>query len=224
MHGVRLRLAIPLLFAALGMSNGCSPASLTFLLMPFVNDNIPAVCPLAKKDKELSVALVCRAHGLETRPELLPAEQEIADLLSKHLKKRFAENKEKVTVVPPSRVRPYMAKAGSDASSLHELGKTLKADYVVSLEITQFSLNDNSLRTLYRGAAEIDIKVLDVSKDEGEATVWTQVYKREYPRGRHVDAGEMSQLQFRANFGNAIAGDLARFFTEYPKDERNSID
>jgi hypothetical protein len=224
MVGVRLRLAIPLLLAAVGMSIGCTPATLSFLMMPFVDDSVPAVCPLAKKDKDVTVAIVCRAQGLETRPELLPAEHEIADMLGKTLKKQFAENKEKVTIVPPARVRPYLSRVGADSQSLHALGKDLKTDYVVLLEITQFSLNDNSLRTLYRGSSEIELKVLDISKDEGEAAVWTHIYKREYPKNRHVDAGEMSMLQFRATFEATIAKELARFFTKHPSEDRKAID
>jgi len=225
MLGLRLRLAIPMLLAFVGMSIGCTPASLSMLLMPFVGDNEIPECPLAKKDKEVSVAVVCRATGLENRPELAPVvEQELSELVTKKLKLRYLANKDKVNVLAPSRVRPYLATKGSDASSMYELGKTLKADYVITMEVTQFSMADNSFRTLYRGESEIDIRVLDINKDAGDATVWTKVFKREYPRGRHMDAGDISQLQFRTNFGAAIAEDVSRFFAEYSKDEKNHID
>lgn len=221
---IRLQLAFWLLVAFAGMSVGCTPATLAMLMRPFYDDVAPPECPIAKKGKEVTVAIVCRFNGQEDRPEIMPAEQELAEYLQKILKKRYQDNKEKVAIIPPSRVRPYLARKGSDAASMHELGKELKADYVISLEITQFALTDNSLRTLYRGTAEIDVKALDISKDAGEATVYTNIYKREYPRGRHIDAGEMSMLQFRHAFELSVANDIAKFFATHPDEERFQMD
>ena len=42
------------------------------LLLPFVGDNEIPECPLVKKDKEVTIAVVVRATGLENRPELAP--------------------------------------------------------------------------------------------------------------------------------------------------------
>jgi hypothetical protein len=208
------------------MAIGCNPASINFLLMPFVDDKVPAKCKLAHGDKEVHVAILCTHSRLETRPELLPADSELSERLAMQLRKRCAENKEKIKIIPPSQARSLVNQNAGHALSLQEIGEKLKADIVVNLEINSISLYEKgSHSTLFRGNTEITVTVADTSKPKGENTVFQEVYRREYPGSRGpIDASGSSVLEFRTLFLNRIAGDLARMFTAFPPDERFLMD
>src|SRR5687768_9540776 len=93
---------------ALGLawfSIGCNPSTLNFLLMPWVDDRIPPKVKLAKKDEEVTVAVLCTFATLETRPEILPVDSLLADRLTQELRKNSHMNKEKMNFISPARVR-----------------------------------------------------------------------------------------------------------------------
>src|SRR5436190_23990482 len=94
-----------LLLGLIGLAAGCSPAGLAFLMLPFVDDKVPAKFKLSSPDKEVSVAIVTWFGSLEVRPEVMPADGELSDRLGKKLRECFAYNKEKVKIIPSAQVR-----------------------------------------------------------------------------------------------------------------------
>src|SRR5262245_16815323 len=91
----RVGLWAALVLGTAWLAIGCSPASLSYLFLPFVEDKIPAKCKLATSEKEVQVAILTNFASLETRPELVPADTELSERLAQQLRKRFADNKEK---------------------------------------------------------------------------------------------------------------------------------
>src|SRR5438105_2191180 len=92
------------LLGSLWATIGCTPATLTYMLMPFSDDRVPPVCKLAKK-QEVTVCIVTNFAGLETRLDTIPAAHELSELFAQQLRKRAEENKEKIKVIPPSKTR-----------------------------------------------------------------------------------------------------------------------
>lgn len=217
-------LILVLVLACLSM--GCGPASLAFLIYPFVDDRIQPRCKLAKDDKEITVVIAARFENLEVRPEVQPTDQELAETLAQELRKRTKENKEKVKVVPPLRVRPYLSKVKNwDAAELVQVGERFQADYVISLTIQNLSLvMPNSYNSLYQGKADVDVAVYDVHQPALEAIILRQPFRCEYPTSRPIDSSGSSPSQFRQMFTNRMARDLARWFTPYPSDQKFDID
>lgn len=205
---------------------GCGPASLAFLFMPFVDDKVPPKCKLASADKEITVVIASRFENLEIRPEVQPAEQELAETLAQQLRTRFKENKEKVKVVPPLRVRPHLSKLKEwDAPGLIQVGEHFQADYVIALNIQSLSLvMPNSYNSLYQGRADLEVTVYDVHQPSLESVILKQPFRCEYPTSRPIDSSGSNPTQFRMLFTNRMARDLARLFTAYPSDERFDID
>jgi len=212
------------LLGTLWVAIGCNPATLTGILMPFSDDRVPPVCPLAKK-KEVTVCVVTNFAGLETRLETAPAANELAELFALQLRKRAEENREKIKVLAPSKTRNCAGAADFTGRTLQDIGKQCKADYVVSLEIASMDVYERkSSQMLYRGNTDINILVVDVSKPAGEGTIFNEPYRREFPRSGPRDAADMAAPQFRQLFLGAGAADLARIFTAYPSEQRNVID
>jgi hypothetical protein len=206
---------------------GCTPATLNFLLMPFVDDKLPPKgCKLTTEKKEVTVAVVTQFANLETRPEMLPIEIELTDRFANELRKRAAENKDKITFVPTSKVRSLLNQTSGNTLSTQEIGKKLKADIVITLEINSISLYEKgSFNQLFRGKTEIAVTAVDVTKPHGEGTLFQDIYNREYPGARGpIDAGNSSVLEFRNHFLNRVAKDLGRYFMAYSPDENRDMD
>jgi hypothetical protein len=204
---------------------GCSPAALSFLVLPWVDDKIPAKCKLASPDKEVTVAVVSWFGSLEVRPEIMPAEAELSERVCTQLRERFKYNKEKVKIVPPSQVRAFQNKlTGNGPWSPIEIGKQVKADYVVALEINSLSVYEYKSRQLFRGNTEVSVKAYDLAKPEGEQGIFEEIYRREYPRAQPVDASSTSVIQFRTRFLDRIAQDVSKLFSAYPYDQRLDMD
>lgn len=215
-----------LLLGTLWVSIGCTPATVTWFLLPFSDDRIPPKCPEVLADKkEVTVCIVTDYATLETRPETAPAERELAEAFAQQLRKRCQENKEKIKVVPPEKVRSYKRQADFATRSNYEVGKHFKADFVIALEINHLSIYEKgSSHSLFRGNTELNVQVVDVNKPAGEGTIFTEPYRREFPTNGPRDSSDMSPTQFRHAFVNAVASDLARLFTAYPKEQRFVID
>lgn len=224
MAGTLKRYRLAFLLGLTWLSLGCSPAGLNFLLAPWVDDKMPPKCKLAQDKKEVTVAILCTFGTLETRPELLPTDGLLAERLAFELRKRSLANKEKIKIVPIARAKALVNENGD--ISLHEIGNKLKADYVIGLEINSLSMYEKgSSRTLFRGNAEIAVTVVDISRPHGEATVLSEIYRREYPGARGpIDAAGSSEIDFRNLFVSKMARELSRWFTAYPSDERWDMD
>src|SRR5262245_7849385 len=88
---------------------GCSPSSLAFLFVPFIDDKIQPRCKLSRKGEEVTVVVYATfASRGEVPLDYEPAANELMDVLAVHMRKRFAANKEKVVIVSPSKVRSFM--------------------------------------------------------------------------------------------------------------------
>ncbi len=49
-----------------------------------------------------------------------------------------------------------------------EIGREFKADYVIEIEISDFSLFEGTSTTLYRGKTEADVSVTEMTEGSGE--------------------------------------------------------
>jgi hypothetical protein len=208
-------------FLGCALLSGCNPSALAMMLMPFVDDRVPARCTLSAKDKETTVAIVTwfGNRDLQLWPELMPCDQELSEKLAVALAQRFQKNKEKVKIVPNGQVRPYQSKVVNAAWSPAELGQKVKADYVIALEINSLSLHEkSSYQTLFRGIAEIAVKVYDVNKPT-DKVIFDDIFQTAYPKDNPIEANGSLQM-FRGAFMVRTARDLSRWFAASSSDEQ----
>ena len=215
------------LIPATALVVGCNPQTLNFLLMPFVDDkDPPKLCKIASPDKkEVTVAIVTTFANLETRPEMLPIESDLSDRLAAEMRRRSIANKEKVKFIPTAKVRSLMNQTAGNTLSPREIGKKLKADVVINLEINSISLYEKgSFNQLFRGKTEIAITCVELTKPADEGTHQV-IYSHEYPGARGpIDAGNSSVLEFRTKFLDVIAQDVARYFIAYSSEENRRME
>jgi len=94
--------------------------------------------------------------------------------LSSTVSNMLRENVENAKLVDPMKVTAYQTKnmhwANLDRT---ELGKALKADFVMFISLVEFSTVEEGYVDLLRGRINGEAKVFDCSKPEGESLVWT---------------------------------------------------
>jgi hypothetical protein len=92
------------------------------------------------------------------------------------------------------------------------LGKSLKADAVVAVELEEFRLNDNST-SLYTGRSDFRLVVFDLKDKKGDI-VYSYSPKESivYPPNHGVPIGNKTRAQFRKIFVSALAEKIAEHF------------
>jgi hypothetical protein len=212
-----LTLAALMLMGAL--TAGCQLMALPYFFLPGMDPKRDPECPLAcTTDKEKVVRVVILSQSsLETRPEFLRVDRDLAQMLSQAMAESFKKNKEKVTIVATSQVEKYKDEHPNwKAMGAAEIGKHFKADYVVAVEVNQISLYESgSSNTLFRGRCDISLVVTDVQK-YSEGPKYTEEYSTEFPKARGpIDATNGNVAQFRQKFLNVVSRELAWRFSAH---------
>jgi hypothetical protein len=215
------------LFLAATLCTGCNIMALPFFLLPGMEPKHDAKCKLAPKEKGKDVkVLLLTTTGLETRPEFLRVDRELSRKLCQVLGDGFKKNKEKIQVVPTSKLDRYKDEHPNwHGQAPAEIGEHFGADYVVSLEINSLSLYEQgSVNTLFRGHADISIDVVDVHKP-AEGPIYKEEYRCEYPRTKGpIPASDSNVAQFRELFLSRVARELSWRFTSHEVDEELHMD
>jgi len=206
------------------LTAGCNPLTLPFFLMWGLDPKIDPECKLAtdkKKDTKVVILTYC---PIQQGRELHTADRELTSLLATRLQESAKRNKEKLTVISPSKVQRYKDEHPNwKTGGAEEVGKYFDADYVIDLEITALSLYLPNSHGLLSGKAEISLVVVDMS--DPEEPIFKKEYATEYPKSRGpVPVSDTTPQQFRLQFLGRVATDLSWCFTAHPVDEHFPCD
>jgi hypothetical protein len=201
---------------------GCNFPTAMYFLMPEARE--PAEYKkLASDDKKKEVKVVLWAYSqLDVRTELIQADRQLTDVLAKQLRTTSEENQEKVTIVSPRKVEEYK-NTHPNWKSLDplEIGRYFKADYVVSLEIDEFSLYaPNAQRMMYQGRIHILVSLADVNNPDESLS--PHEFSDHFPseaRGG-IDSLDMPVGMFRQQFLAHVAKQLSFLFVPHQKRDR----
>ncbi|MBI3821390.1 MAG: hypothetical protein HY289_01775 [Planctomycetes bacterium] len=210
------------------VSLGCSPQTLSMFLMPFADTSIDPEYKLFKADKEINLAIVSRFVRLDTHPDALGADVELAEHVAEKLRERCKENKHRLKIIPAAQVRSQEAKLRQltgDASAA-EIGRSLKADFVLDLSVRSFSLyEDISNWKMFRGRANLAINLHKLDGKDGEQNVFNKAFLRVHPRDSGpFDAGNLNPLTYRTEFLKIVANDISKMLIAYPPNEKRTLE
>ncbi len=202
---------------------GCDLATMLYFMMP--ESKHPPLCGQVAdpdKKKEVKALVWVLAEGAETRPELLMADRELAELLVKQLREKYEANGEKVKLISPKQVEDYKS-AHPDCKQIHprEVGKIFKVDYVIVLEITSFSLLGHGGQ-VYQGRVDISLSLVNVNEEDEPPA--KREFSRKYPSVPNEDIGDIQPVQFREKFLRALAKELALYFVAHAPRETHGLD
>jgi hypothetical protein len=164
--------------------------------------------------KEKRVAVVCRpVVSLEYRYSTVARE------LAKKVGDRLAENVPKVKVIDAQEVDQW--DDGYSWEDYREIGRALKADMVVGIDLENFSLYQS--QTLYQGRSNVRIHVYDL-KDGGKQVFEKIPDPSIYPPNTGIPTSEKQESQFRLQYVNVLADEVARHFYDHDSRATFAID
>jgi len=143
------------------------------------------------KGKDKTVAVVCFAPR-ELLAEFPAIDKEIAAQVSYQL----AEHK--IAIVKPDYVRAWVS-AHPKWELAEEIGREFKADYVIEIEISAFSLFEGTSTTLYRGRTEADVSVTKMGEGSGDE-IFSKELDFHYPIRVPRHSSEQSLVAFKRDY------------------------
>jgi len=137
--------------------------------------------------------------------------QRVSELLVEHLKN--------VDVVPPREVDEWLDQ--SDWGDYKELGRAVRADKVVYIELNDFDLFKGS--TLYQGRADVTVTIYDM-KNNGKMAWDRHLGEILYPTNSGIPAQDKPEQQFEREFVSIVATRVAEHFYKHDAHSEFAID
>jgi hypothetical protein len=94
-----------------------------------------------------------------------------------------------------------------------QIGKALKADMVVGIDLDQFSLLQG--QTLYQGKASVELSVYDLNKPTKRPAFQKSLPQRMYPPNAPIPAAEKPLAEFQRQFIEVLADQIGRHFYDH---------
>jgi hypothetical protein len=198
------------------LAGGCNPLQLPFFLFAPEPKIEASLKRLAAKDKDKTVRVVVLvSHDLnKVSADFIGADRALANLVASTLREQCKANKEKVEVVPTTKVEEFKNKHPDTwrTMPLDEIGRRFDADYVIDLELTHLSLHEPKSSGFYRGRAQVSITLMDVNEpDEPISDEFNWNFPGDVTQGIPVE--DTTLPAFRLAFYKSLATQLAWHFT-----------
>jgi hypothetical protein len=144
-------------------------------------------------------------------PKELKWDNEAVDYdLAKHVAHRL--NAKGIKVVDPDRVHAWLDKNDKWRKTA-EIGKAFKVDYVVHIDLKDYSLFEPNSSNLYRGRADVIVNVVKMEDDKRDGNViYTTPLKSNFPTRAPVDSNVMSFTQFKKHYLSALSDEIGKLF------------
>jgi ABC-type uncharacterized transport system auxiliary subunit len=192
-------LTATLMIAALP-SIGCQSALFTAMYLLKGMD----VDPDFKELKGKKVAVVCRPTA-----SLTYSNSNVARDLAQQVTRLLQEQVPKIKTIDQRKVAKWTDENTWEEYS--EVGKALKADMVVAVDLESFSIYQG--QTLYQGKADATIRVFDCSKTgKGKEVFRKSIPQAVYPPNMPIPAQDRTEPEFRREFVLVLANQIGRHF------------
>src|SRR5579863_10478823 len=130
--------------------------------------------------------------------------------VAKHVAYRL--NSRTIRVVDPDPAYAWLDKHDRWRKT-SEIGAAFKADYVVHIDIKDYSLNEPNTNTLYRGQADCIVNVVKMDENRTDGTViYTVPIKSSFPKNGPVDQSAMPITEFKKRYLSALSHEIGKLF------------
>lgn len=136
----------------------------------------------------------------------------VADILSSKVKG--------IKLVREDEVQQWRDRNGWDAIEFIDIGRGVKADKVLGIEMTGLQLRDGA--TLYRGRAAVTATVYDIESNSVEFRRHLEEFT--YPVSAGMYTSETTEPKFRTLFLGVLASKLGRYFHGYDFSDTVALD
>jgi len=161
------------------------------------------VDPEFKDLKDKKVAVVCRPADT-----LMYSSSNVGRELAVQVSNLLSEKVPKIKIIDPRKVARWTDEHQWD--EYVEVGRALKADMVVAIDLESFSLYQG--QTLYQGKANATVRVYDCNKSGNKEVYKKNLPQRVYPPNACVPTSERTEPEFRHEFIAQLADQIGRHF------------
>ena len=152
------------------------------------------------------VALICSVDGAV-------ASEATSSVLNSYISSALQQNLPKATFVSQEGVDRWLEIEGWSSNDALAIGKGVKADQVVSVQVTNFKLREGA--TLYRGSCDIRVSVYDINAD-GRLAFVREIDEHAFPRVGGTPVSDTTDAKFRSIYLHLVATKVASLF--HPSD------
>jgi hypothetical protein len=160
------------------------------------------------------VAVVCVSNNEAFGPN------PITPLLAQRVTNLLAKNVDDIQIVDQQDIAAWIDRNDWDYLDFRAVGKGVKADVVLSIDLNTFSLYDS--KTMFKGRCDYQIVVHDVATGRELFSVSPPLL--EYPKNSAQHTTETSEKDFRRRFLDLLARHISRNFYAYDASEDVAID
>lgn len=201
---------LALLLVGAGSMTGCNAV----ILLGYLIGGPPAIEPDFHKQTSLkldgrntTVMVMCYA------PTELRWDNDAVDYeLAKHVAVRL--NLNKIKVIDPDRVHAWLDK-NKDWQKAAEVGSEFKVDYIIHIDLKDYSLFEEHSSDLYRGRADALITVVKMDEDKKDGNV---IYSKElvsrFPTKTPVSVYNYSYANFKKMYLSTLSNEIGVLFYE----------
>jgi len=143
-----------------------------------------------------------------------------ARILSRRVSEILGREVKDIKIVREDEVQQWRDRNGWDAIEFLDIGRGVKADKVVGIEMTNLRLRDGA--TLYRGRAEVTVTVYDIATDTMEFRRHLEEFT--YPTSAGMYTSETTESKFRNLFLGVLASKVSRYFHGYDFSDTVALD
>lgn len=158
-----------------------------------------------KELKGKKVAVVCKPIQ-ELQFSTSSSSERISDNVAVLLKSKL----KKTELVGTQKIQSWVDE--HEWEEFSEIGKAMKSDYVVGIEIEDFKLYQG--QTIYQGRARVSVKVCDMAKG-GEVVYKKDIPEIVYPPQGGVPTSEKREEDFKRQFIGVVSEQVGRLFYGY---------
>jgi hypothetical protein len=213
-----LLIALPLLFCG----TGCNIVLLLGYLIggpPSIEPDFEIKTKESLKGKKKTVLVLCYA------PTELKWDNEAVDYdLSKHV--AYQLNANKIRVIDPDRVQAWLDK-NPNWDKPSQVGAAFGVDYVIYVDLNNYTLFEEHSANLYRGQADCIVSVIkmdevdekerldeDVMRTREGESVYSKNIQSRYPEATPVSVDQFSYANFRKMYLTRLSGQIGQLFYE----------
>lgn len=185
-----------------------------FILLGYLIGGPPQLEPLFEKetnksftDRNVRVAVVCYAPD-----DLTKFHDNIDQMLSFRLAMLLHENH--IDTVSPDAIQAWMAN-NPDWDNAVDVGSDFDVNYVVYVDISEFSLYEFPTTSLFRGRCEAIVSVYEMETDGDGKRIFTKDLSSVFPTQVPRSASEVSYETFRNEYFFRLADEIGRLFYPY---------
>lgn len=143
-----------------------------------------------------------------------------ARILSRRVSEILQTKVKKISLVREDEVQQWRDRNGWDAIEFIDIGRGVKADKVLAIEMTNLRLRDGA--TLYRGRATVTVTVYNVKS--GEVEFRKHLDEFTYPETAGQYTSETTETKFRGLYLSVLGSRIGRFFHGYDYSDTIAMD